>query len=154
MNSLQTWLPNHRKLLRHLLTESRNVLSYVEIWKVSLHQIEGHFGTGIRSYFNFLRFLVIMNLCTFLLIAAFVVAPVITSERLREARQTANAVALSTNDTCTHYNPERKGLVSFYDYILDVLSATGLLELSYLFYGFYQTLDIQLQTSTYNLALA
>lgn len=35
----------------------------------------GHFGGGVQSYFLFLRFLVILNLLSFLLIAAFVLIP-------------------------------------------------------------------------------
>ena len=35
----------------------------------------GHFGTGIQSYFNFLRFLVLMNFVASLLVVGFVIAP-------------------------------------------------------------------------------
>lgn len=35
----------------------------------------GNFGGGVQSYFVFLRFLVVLNFVSFLLIAAFVLIP-------------------------------------------------------------------------------
>ncbi|KAK7886292.1 hypothetical protein WMY93_025913 [Mugilogobius chulae] len=40
-----------------------------------LQKIGGNFGGGVQSYFLFLRFLVILNLFSFLLIAGFVIIP-------------------------------------------------------------------------------
>lgn len=45
--------------------------------------LPGHFGTGIQSYFNFLRFLVLMNFAASLLVAGFVIAPNAAFEALR-----------------------------------------------------------------------
>lgn len=39
------------------------------------------FGTGILSYFSFLRFLVMLNLIIFLLMFTFVMLPIIVAPR-------------------------------------------------------------------------
>lgn len=44
---------------------------------VSLLHVTGMFGTGILSYFSFLRFLVMLNLIIFVLVFSFVMLPII-----------------------------------------------------------------------------
>ncbi|CAF97899.1 unnamed protein product, partial [Tetraodon nigroviridis] len=54
---------------------------------------------------------------------------------------------------CMNYNPNPQGLVPFYTYILDVLLGTGFVELSYLFYGFYENTVVE-DRNFYNIPLA
>ncbi|MGH0157920.1 UNVERIFIED_CONTAM: hypothetical protein FKN15_034340 [Acipenser sinensis] len=56
---------------------------------------------------------------------------------------------------CLHYNPSPQGLVYFYSYLLDLLSGTGFMELSSLFYGFYQNSEVGVSSQfSYNVPLA
>lgn len=48
---------------------------YIVAVDKTVSSISGNFGGGVQSYFQFLRFLVVLNFVSFLLIAAFVIIP-------------------------------------------------------------------------------
>lgn len=63
------------------------------------------FGTGILSYFSFLRFLVMLNLVIFLLMFSFVMLPIII------ATHASGNITYNQNDgerSLVCFNPERK----------------------------------------------
>jgi hypothetical protein len=45
----------------------RNLLYIVELWYSSLKTIEGHFGSGVTTYFRFLRLLFLLNTIVFVI---------------------------------------------------------------------------------------
>ena len=47
----------------------------LELWRGSFKTIEGHFGSGVVSYFTFLKWLFMLNLAIFLLLFLFLVLP-------------------------------------------------------------------------------
>ncbi|XP_041038540.1 transmembrane channel-like protein 7, partial [Carcharodon carcharias] len=154
ISSWQMWMSSRYHSLRQFHSEARNALDYVKLWRSSLHQIEGHFGTGIGSYFSFLRFLLLLNICTFLLIASFVVVPVIIRERFGTQHVVPATASPVQAANCTQYDRTDLGLVNFYDYGMNILSGTGLLEHSYLFYGFYPPENVEVSGYIYNTSLA
>ncbi|XP_026517790.1 transmembrane channel-like protein 7, partial [Terrapene carolina triunguis] len=85
---------------RRLRGQVGDALLYAQVWRGSLHHIEGHFGTGIQSYFNFLRFLVLLNLGGALLTVGFVVAPNAAFEglRLNQTQQGPNSTGTASPD--------------------------------------------------------
>uniref|UniRef100_A0AAY4ALJ3 Transmembrane channel-like protein n=1 Tax=Denticeps clupeoides TaxID=299321 RepID=A0AAY4ALJ3_9TELE len=104
------------------------------------------FGTGILSYFSFLRFLVLLNFVMFLLMFGFVIFPIAVAP---------HASGNITYSQCTDYpSSSRRGLVVFHQYITDLLSGTGFLEQTYLFYGYYKVEAINFHKCTYNIPLA
>ncbi|XP_007886820.1 transmembrane channel-like protein 7 [Callorhinchus milii] len=149
LSSWETWKLGHSKSLKKFREESSLVISWLNLWKGSLHEIEGRFGTGIQSYFTFLRFLVFLNLTAFLLIGSFVLLPTLYADnmKLKEIE-----VRNQSYTECTKYQPLPKGLLPIYLYILDLVSGTGFMELSYMFYGYYRFGIIQIYT--YNIPLA
>ncbi|XP_060112340.1 transmembrane channel-like protein 4 isoform X2 [Heteronotia binoei] len=128
-------------------------MSYAVMWKSTLRHIEGHFGTGIQSYFSFLRFLILMNFVASFLVVGFVVAPNVAFEALH-LNWTSHTSNTSVNASCLHYNPAVYGLVSFFSYIMDLLSGQGFMELTYLFYGKYQNSAVDFVNFSYNVPLA
>ncbi|XP_024000269.1 transmembrane channel-like protein 7 [Salvelinus sp. IW2-2015] len=109
----------------------------------------GHFGGGVQSYSMFLRFLVVLNFLSFLLIAGFILIPSIVF------RSTSNMTVDDTGpEVCRVYDPNLQGLVVFYQYFLDLLSGTGFMEYSYMFYGYYNNTVAESSGFHYNLPLA
>ncbi|KAJ0066543.1 hypothetical protein NL108_014526, partial [Boleophthalmus pectinirostris] len=108
-----------------------------------------NFGGGVQSYFLFLRFLVVLNFVSFLLIAGFVIIPSIIF-------RSVEGLPINSTDPeeCTIYDPNPQGLVVFYTYFLHFLSGTGFIEYTYLFYGYYNTTMVEGSNFSYNIPLA
>ena len=68
---LQKW-PKIKSQLR--------VIKSYELWKGHMKEVEGHFGTGVVSYFIFLRWLFVMNLILVIFWLSFIVLPQIIWE--------------------------------------------------------------------------
>ncbi|XP_062992966.1 transmembrane channel-like protein 4 [Elgaria multicarinata webbii] len=153
LSGWELWRVGKRRTLRRLRSQAGAVLSYAEVWRGTLRHIEGHFGTGIQSYFNFLRFLVLMNFVASLLVVGFVVAPNAAFEALQLNRTRQRNDSL-VNASCLHYNPTPQGLVSYFSYVMDLLSGKGFIELTYLFYGYYQHSAVDFVGFSYNVPLA
>uniref|UniRef100_W5MJ44 Transmembrane channel-like protein n=1 Tax=Lepisosteus oculatus TaxID=7918 RepID=W5MJ44_LEPOC len=111
----------------------------------------GKFGTGILSYFSFLRFLVLLNFIIFLLMFGLIILPIIIV-----SHSSANMTFVQQyGSECTDYpSSVRRGLVLFHQYIIDLLSGTGFLEQTYLFYGYYNVDLVRFSRFTYNVPLA
>ncbi|XP_077170953.1 voltage-gated chloride channel TMC4 [Paroedura picta] len=153
LSGWQLWRVEKRRTLRHLKNQVDAVASYAVMWKSTLRHIEGHFGTGIQSYFSFLRFLVLMNFVASFLVVGFVVAPNAAFEALH-LNWTSRTSNTSVNATCLNYNPSIYGLVSYFSYIMDLLSGKGFMEFTYLFYGHYQNSAVDFAAFSYNVPLA
>ncbi|XP_063798935.1 transmembrane channel-like protein 4 isoform X2 [Pseudophryne corroboree] len=142
----------HKRCWRRFKSTMSGCLQHLILWRDTLQMIGGHYGTGIESYFTFLRFLVIMNFGTFLLIGGFIVIPNILFEKL-EFQQTF--LSTNSNDTmCYEYNPNPQGLERYYIFIMNILMGTGFMELTYMFYGFYKNTAVNLAAFSYNIPLA
>ncbi|XP_056266148.1 transmembrane channel-like protein 7 [Pseudoliparis swirei] len=151
LSSLGQRVQSTRRYLRRLRDDAHEWLSSLKLWRGDIHLIEGMFGTGILSYFSFLRFLVTLNLIIFLLMFSFVMLPIII------APTASGNITYNQNDggLCSVYpSSARRGLVIFHEHITDLLSGGGFLEQTYLFYGYYKVDKIHFPNITYNLPLA
>lgn len=149
LSSMQSWKRSKAKSLSRAGKSIRGFLCYLTLWRKSLNKIGGNFGGGVQSYFLFLRFLVILNFLSFMLIAGFVVIP---SAVFRSVA--TGPVNLTGPEECRQYDPNPEGLVMFYTYFLDLLSGTGFMEYTYLFYGFYNNTMVVDANFSYNIPLA
>ncbi|KAK0146110.1 Transmembrane channel-like protein 7 [Merluccius polli] len=151
---LSRWTQRRRsthRYLKRLREDAQERLSSLVLWRGDIHLIEGMFGTGILSYFSFLRFLVMLNLLIFLLMFSFVMLPIIIAPHT-EGNITYNQ---ADGSKCSVYpNSARRGLVIFHEHITDLLSGGGFLEQTYLFYGYYKVDAVRFPWFNYNLALA
>ncbi|NXU38854.1 TMC7 protein, partial [Drymodes brunneopygia] len=149
------WRRTSSKSLKKALNEAKGLSSYLVLWRQDIHSIEGKFGTGIQSYFSFLRFLVLLNFIIFILMFGFVTLPVIISKYGIFNSTIAYIFPKNIDDNCTIYEPNgNKGLVYFYTYLKDLLSGTGFLEVTTLFYGYYTIDAVWISITRYNLPLA
>ncbi|NXT72675.1 TMC7 protein, partial [Chaetops frenatus] len=149
------WRETSSKSLKKALSEVKGLSSYLVLWRHDIHSIEGKFGTGIQSYFSFLRFLVLLNFIIFILMFGFVTLPIIISKYGIFNSTIAYISPKNSEDICTIYEPSgNKGLVYFYTYLKDLLSGTGFLEVTSLFYGYYTMDTVWISIMGYNLPLA
>eukprot|EP00064_Thunnus_orientalis_P006828 superscaffoldBa00000729_g6847 len=151
LSSWRQWRQSTRRYLRRLRDDAREWLSSLQLWRGHIHLIEGMFGTGILSYFSFLRFLVMLNLIIFVIMFSFVMLPIVIAPHV------AGNITYNQNDgsVCSVYpSSARRGLVIFHEHITDLLSGGGFLEQTYLFYGYYKVDKIHFPMTTYNLPLA
>ncbi|XP_070581089.1 transmembrane channel-like protein 7 isoform X2 [Ptychodera flava] len=119
----------------------------LEVWRASFKEVEGKFGSGIVTYFVFLKWIVFLNLYIFLLWLIFVVVPQAVFARVLNVD--------TTNQTCP-YDVTTEG--DALQYILDFLQGTGFMELTELFYGYYYSSDVIVEfggtSISYNMPLA
>ncbi|NXW33261.1 TMC7 protein, partial [Phaetusa simplex] len=155
LSGWKQWKRTSSKSLKKVLGEVKELSSYLELWRHDIHSIEGKFGTGIQSYFSFLRFLVLLNFIIFILMFSLVTLPSIISKYGMFNSSFAKIPPKNIEPHCTVYEPSgNKGLVYFYTYLKDLLSGTGFLEVTVLFYGYY-TIDAEwISIQKYNLPLA
>lgn len=148
------WKRYSSKSWKRFIEKAREMTTHLELWREDIRSIEGKFGTGIQSYFSFLRFLVLLNLVIFLIIFLVVLLPVLLT---RYKITNSSFILIPSQDVdiqCTVYPISSSGLIYFYSYIIDLLSGTGFLEDTYLFYGHYTIDGVKFQNFTYDLPLA
>ncbi|XP_053550905.1 transmembrane channel-like protein 7 isoform X1 [Bombina bombina] len=144
------WKENRWKSWKRCIEKIGAVASSMQLWRHDIHSIEGKFGTGIQSYFAFLRFLVILNVVIFILMFSFTILPIALSTEQNRSLLIPRNVDLE----CTVYASSGYGLLYFYNSIIDLLSGTGYLEFTYLFYGYYTVNSVSFPLFKYNLPLA
>ncbi|XP_057567011.1 transmembrane channel-like protein 4 isoform X1 [Hippopotamus amphibius kiboko] len=118
-------------LLRRSKEKVRGGLSSVQPWEWTLKRIGGQFGSGTKSYFSLLRFLLLLNVLASVLIACMILLPT-WLEGAPPGPPAPNA-----SSPCGSYNPGSQGLVTFPTELFNLLSGEGFLEWSPVFYGFY-----------------
>ncbi|XP_076827295.1 transmembrane channel-like protein 7 isoform X2 [Brachyhypopomus gauderio] len=153
-----SWTARHSKVFGRFREGVTTVLTEMALWRKATHKIGGHFGGGVQSYFLFLRFLVVLNLLSFLLMAAFVVIPSMVFNSINSNSSNSEPLLSPHNltglDVCLQYDPSPGALTLYFSYFLDLLSGTGFMEYSYLFYGFYDNTKVMSSGSSYNIPLA
>lgn len=122
----------------------------LRLWEKSIYEIEGRFGSAVRSYFAFLRFLFYVNLGVFLLIFCFVVLPSILYTEYGDP-------AASSGTSCAYEPYDSNEINSFVQYIIWWFTGQGFMEKTYLFMGYYENVSNLLSGSVglnYSIPLA
>ncbi|KAF3839675.1 hypothetical protein F7725_018392, partial [Dissostichus mawsoni] len=172
VSSRDSWKRKKAKSLRKLKDSGMGFLSFFSLWSKTLQKIGGkqltfYFRTTDNSHckltsctiWELRRWCPVLlpvpavlggaQFCFLLLIAGFVLVPSIVF------RSVGAALVNSTGQgACLVYDPNPEGLVVFYNYFLDLLSGTGFMEYSYLFYGYYNNTMVEDNNISYNIPLA
>lgn len=76
------------KAVVHFWNNATSFIGGLELWYGSMKQIEGHFGSGVGTYFVFLRWLFLLNLYLLLFTFAFITLPQITYNAIEKEEST------------------------------------------------------------------
>ncbi|XP_007958035.1 transmembrane channel-like protein 8 [Orycteropus afer afer] len=125
------WQRRRQTAGRRLGEAARRLARGFGLWEGALSEIAGLFGTGIQSYFTFLRFLLLLNLLTFLLTAGLVLLPLVW------LRSPHPAPALNLTLQCHGSYQPQTGLQKFHNQLWNVLTGRAFNH-TYLFYGAYR----------------
>lgn len=137
-------------------TGLKECLYSLELWRGHLKDIEGKFGSGVVSYFIFLRWLMFLNLFVFLLEFGFVSLPtLIICGRTREDDTPVNATNITSCKYEFVYNTGNDANRSLPNMVLDFLTGQGWISNTIMFYSSYPSDAIVSQEGIkYDLPLA
>eukprot|EP00069_Balaena_mysticetus_P020894 bmy_13160T0 len=116
----QQWRHRQQTAGRRLGEAARRLARGCGLWEGALYEIGGLFGTGIQSYFTFLRFLLLLNLLTLLLTTSFVLLP------LTWLRPPDRGPALNFTLQCPGGHQPQTGVPKFNNLLWNVLTGRGL----------------------------
>ncbi|XP_030242324.1 uncharacterized protein LOC108650520 [Drosophila navojoa] len=123
---------------RHWKRETASFLTVLIPWELRIKEIESHFGSGVASYFTFLRWLMWVNIMIAIPLVAFVIGPEYFATKHDEADPRKRMS-----------EPEYKvagNLFTFWEF-------EGYLKYSPMFYGYYSSTS-GISASGYKLPLA
>ncbi|GAB5581360.1 transmembrane channel-like protein 8 isoform X1 [Prionailurus viverrinus] len=127
----QRWRRRGQTAGRRLGEAARRLVRGFGLWEDALYEIGGLFGTGIQSYFTFLRFLLLLNLLTVLLTAGFVLLPLVW------LRPPDTGPSLNFTLQCPGGLQPQTGVPRFHNQLWNVLTGRAF-NTTYLFYGAYR----------------
>ncbi|XP_062865692.1 transmembrane channel-like protein 7 [Trichomycterus rosablanca] len=154
LSTFSQWRLSAHHYLKRMKEDGAVLINQLQLWRSDIHLIEGMFGTGILSYFSFLRFLVLLNFVMFLLMFSFVMLPIVVATHSAAANSTGAGTGTHVKGCGVYPQSSRQVLVMFHKHIIDLLSGTGFLEHTYLFYGYYKVESVDFSLFRYNLPLA
>ncbi|XP_033623583.1 transmembrane channel-like protein 8 isoform X3 [Fukomys damarensis] len=131
MTCRQQWQRRQQTMAQRLREAAWRLARGFGLWEGALYEIGGLFGSGIRSYFTFLRFLLLLNLLTVLLTAKFVLVP------LAWLRPPGPSPALNVTLQCPSGHQPQTDVPRFHNQLWNVLTGRAFNN-TYLFYGTYR----------------
>ncbi|XP_071948094.1 transmembrane channel-like protein 7 isoform X2 [Antedon mediterranea] len=150
LSGFKAWRLNTALKFQRARDQVKDFFLWFEIWRASLKEVEGQFGTAVVSFFVFVKWMLYLNIAIFLVILSFVIIP----QAIINKSETLNS-----NDTCSvlyeqfvqHETETDAGNV--FKYVVDFLEGNGFMEYTVLFYGFY-TPSVNYSDISYDMSMA
>ncbi|XP_065339052.1 transmembrane channel-like protein 7 isoform X1 [Cloeon dipterum] len=135
-----------KKSFRKVNCGTRELLGHFELWGSTIKSIEGRFGTGVATYFRFLRSLFLINLCVFIMSFSFLVFP-----QLLDRFYHWNNTTISANSSVLVLEPKTYPYeeINSTFYIVDLVTGGGWLADTELFYGKYNSHSVHINEGEY-----
>ncbi|XP_049882155.1 transmembrane channel-like protein 7 [Pectinophora gossypiella] len=121
-----------RKVWHRFRARFTELMGKLELWQSPMREIEGKFGTGVVSYFLFLKWLLFLNLTISLFVILFLILPKVL---LVEDTRKCEGFPQNSSTCCSEAYLDRNLTDS--NIVLDVIQGTGWMERTILFYGVY-----------------
>ncbi|XP_060075217.1 transmembrane channel-like protein 5 [Ylistrum balloti] len=119
----------------------------LELWRSLIKKIEGHFGTGVTSYFLFLKWIFLLNIPIFFLTLGFIVIPQIVYVEFQPSAEAVAAAAANSNQTnVTTAAPVVTTTAAFTG--RELLTGSGYFTNTVLYYGYYTNDIVQVVGET------
>ncbi|CAO2646222.1 Transmembrane channel-like protein 8 [Lemmus lemmus] len=112
----QRWCRRGQVARQHLRQAAQKLAHGFGLWEGALYEIGGLFGTGIQSYFTFLRFLLLLNLLTLLMTASFVLLPLVWLQYPEPGP------TLKLSLQCSGSHPSQSGIPKFHNPLWNILT--------------------------------
>ncbi|XP_075212385.1 transmembrane channel-like protein 7 [Lycorma delicatula] len=155
LQGLKQFKWQRRKMWENVKIRWKETYMKLELWRHSLKEIEGNFGTGVVTFFLFVKWLMFLNLIITVLIVLFIVLP--TVFMLKENYDVVTCFPSSNSDNITTeccseiYSTNRTMTQAS---LFDFVQGTGWMESTFLFYGIYPHFPLRSDVLYYNLPLA
>ncbi|XP_059047943.1 transmembrane channel-like protein 7 isoform X2 [Achroia grisella] len=121
-----------RKVWHRFRIRFGEIIGKLELWQSAMRKIEGNFGTGVVSYFLFIRWLLFLNIFVSIVVILFTILPTVL---LNEEQDNCKDTDKNSTVCCSKAYLDRNSTDS--SVILDVIQGTGWMERTILFYGVY-----------------
>lgn len=120
----------------HIKSRSKEYIHKIELWKKSMRNIEGNFGTGVVAFFIFLKWLFLLNLFIFFIIFIFISLPsiLLDVEELSDENIETNSSYIFIDKV----NVSESVAQNDTNIILDIIQGTGFLATTPFFFGYYK----------------
>lgn len=125
----------------------------VTLWSGAFKKIEGHFGSGVLTYFVFLKWLFQLNIFIALMNFLLLILPMIV---FSGSDYNSSVTGSSTTTAAVNLSIECSALYTvnatenWYQYILQFIEGSGFMEKTIVFYGYYSASERDITGIDYN----
>lgn len=148
-----------RKMWQRLRRSWSETYAKMELWRHSMKEVEGDFGTGVVAYFLFIKWLLFLNLGVCALMVVFIALPAVflkPAELFPECNLSNNFTGQGSVECCSaqYANTTSEPAENIF---MQLIQGRGMIEHTQAFYGVYPNVILTLSSAawlSYDMPLA